>query len=95
MLEVAENFMGFRPSDKLESICADAYEFVDKAEEAQMIIMDVNYQEEDTSISPPWKFLEADFIKKLLSLSQEHTFLAINALCYTEDAKKRIVETLK
>jgi hypothetical protein len=60
-----------------------------------MIIMDVNFTGEDPSISPPWKFLEADFLKALLSLSSEHLFLAINVLCYSEESKKRITDTLK
>ena len=60
-----------------------------------MIIMDVNFTGEDPSVSPPWKFLDLSFIKALLSLSSEHIFLAINILCYSEESKTRITETLK
>lgn len=60
-----------------------------------MVIMDVNFHGEDPNISPPWKFLEADFLKKLISLSQDHIFVAINVLCYSDESRKRLEETLK
>lgn len=55
--------------------------------------MDVNYQEDDTSISPPWKFLDTEFIQKLSDLANPKTaYLTFNILYYTEDAKKRVFE---
>ena len=49
---------------KIESICADAFEWINNATnkgDYDIIIVDVNYTEEDKSISPPWKFLETEF----------------------------------
>ena len=50
MLSVAEKYFGFQAGDKIESICADAYEYIDKSTSKgayDIIIMDINYQEDD------------------------------------------------
>ena len=55
--------------------------------------MDINYQEDDTSISPPWKFQDAAFLQKLNDLANPDTaYLTFNILWYSEDAKKRVFE---
>ena len=77
----------------LESKCEDAFKYVNDSKEKatyDLIVMDINYQEEDKSISPPWKFLEAEFMTKLASLAADGTsYLALNILYYDEEAKQR------
>ena len=72
--------------EAVDSVLGDAYDFVEKCKDSfDMLFMDVNFTAEDPSISPPWKFLEKDFIQKLLDLSD--TFVTINVLCYSGEAK--------
>lgn len=52
---------------------ADAYKFVQDyqvtpATKFDMIFMDINYEEENLQLSPPKKFLDTDFLSKLLVL---------------------------
>jgi hypothetical protein len=45
--------------------------------------MDINFKAEDPNISPPWKFLEKEFLQKLVDISNnECSYIAINVLCY-------------
>lgn len=47
---------------------ADAYKYVNDNDKQKydVIIMDINYEEEDIHLSPPKKFLEPDFVQKLM-----------------------------
>lgn len=61
-----------------------------------MVVMDINFTAEDPSISPPWKFLEADFLKSLLALcAAGPAFVTINVLCYSDEAKAKLIENLQ
>lgn len=66
MLNAAKDHFGFKTEGtKIESICADAFEWINNATnkgDYDIIIVDVNYTEEDKSISPPWKFLDTEFL---------------------------------
>ena len=66
MLKTAKEHFGFHTEGtNIDSQCADAYEFVNNASNKgayDIIIMDVNYSDDDKSISPPWKFLETEFL---------------------------------
>jgi hypothetical protein len=52
--------------------------------------MDINYQEDDLSISPPKKFVEPQFLNKLVSMTNEDGLVAFNLLCYEKKALKGI-----
>ena len=59
--------------------------------------MDINFTAEDPSISPPWKFLEADFLKCLLGLAPADgpAYVTINVLCYSDEARNKLLENLR
>lgn len=96
MLDIAEKYFGFvSENGKIESLCEDAYDFVNKSKDKfDLIIMDINYSEEDKNISPPWKFLESDFLQKLCDLGSESCLVALNILYYSADAKKRVFDNI-
>ena len=97
MLKVAEKYFGFVPGGKIESICGDAYEFVQKPENKDkydLIIMDINYTEEDLNISPPWKFLDTEFLQKVVDLAGDNALIALNVLYYTKDAKQKVFDNI-
>jgi spermidine synthase len=98
MLTVAERYFGFQAGEKLESVCADAYDYVASSSDKgafDMIIMDINYSEEDLNISPPWKFLETEFLQKVVDLANDNALIALNVLYYSKDAKARVFENIK
>lgn len=68
MIKIAKEFFGFQEDEKLKSVIGDAYDYVSKGctEKFDIVIMDINYEEEDTGISPPVKFLQKNFLHKLL-----------------------------
>jgi hypothetical protein len=54
----------------LQSVIADAYEFVNsqgsKKTKFDILYMDINYEESNMQLSPPFKFLETSFLQALL-----------------------------
>ena len=116
MLKIAEKYFGFQNGGKIESLCEDAYEYVNKskglkidlndkknsqnikinynAEKFDLIIMDINYTEEDKNISPPWKFLETEFLQKICDMGSENCLIAFNILYYSADAKKKVFDNI-
>ena len=67
MLKVAEKYFGFHTDEKLVSLCEDAFDYVNntkvpKEKLFDIIVMDINFSEEDKLISPPWKFLSTEFL---------------------------------
>jgi spermidine synthase len=65
VIKVAQEFFGFHPDEVLKSEIADAFAFVLalNPESYDIVIMDVNYEEEDVKVSPPKKFFEPEFIR--------------------------------
>lgn len=97
MLQVAEKYFGFQPGDKIESHCGDAYEFVqnpDNKEKYDLIIMDINYTEEDLNISPPWKFLDTEFLQQVVDLASDNALIALNVLYYSKEAKQKVFDNI-
>lgn len=71
MVTLAQRYFGFKPEGQVESVIADAHQFVmDHSPDAKydIIICDVNCTMDDQSISPPWNFFEKEFLDKLVSL---------------------------
>jgi spermidine synthase len=68
IVKVAKEYFGFVTDDKLKSVIADAYEYVNNYNSAKfdVIIMDINYEESELNLSPPLKFMDAGFLRKLL-----------------------------
>jgi spermidine synthase len=92
MLKVAKDHFGFKTEGtNIESIEGDAYDFINNATNKgtyDIIIVDINYTEDDKSISPPWKFLETDFLKKVADLATaESAYLAFNILYYSDQSR--------
>lgn len=55
MLKVAKEYFGFSEDEKVKAVIQDAYEYVNQggAENFDIILMDINYEEADLGISPP------------------------------------------
>lgn len=93
MLTLAEEYFGFKPSDKLESIHGDAHQFVmdsDQTGKYDIILCDVNCHSEDQSISPPWNFLNKEYLTKLESLLSPTGYLAMNVLYYSKETAEKV-----
>jgi len=58
--------------------------------------MDINYTDEDKSISPPWKFLEPAFLQKVSDMAKpQDAFIGLNILYYTEATKQKVEKNLQ
>ena len=69
-MKIAEKYFGFKTDDKLISKIEDAFDFIMKEyEKEDIIFMDINFKAEDPNISPPRKFLEKEFLQKLVEIS--------------------------
>lgn len=71
----------------------DAYDFVTKepAGRFDAIIIDINFQSDDLSISPPWKFLSLEFFNGLIKhANQERFYISMNVLYYDEETKQKV-----
>ena len=69
MVKIGKEYFGFREDEVVKSVIADAYEYVEKiqgGEKFHIIFMDVNYEEKEVGMSPPFKFVQTDFLNKLL-----------------------------
>lgn len=83
MLKVAQDHFGFTPDDGvIESVVADAYEYVESAgtEQFDLIFMDVSYEEGNTGVSPPLKYLQPNFITKVVSMLKPGGLAAYNTI---------------
>lgn len=81
VLKIAKEYCGFLEDDKLKSVIADAYRFVNDyqvtpATKFDMIFMDINYEEDNIQLSPPRKFLSQEFLAKLL-VSDQSCFIVL------------------
>jgi spermidine synthase len=71
VIKIAKEYFGFLEDDKLKSVIADAFKFVNDyavtpATKFDMIFMDINYEEDNINLSPPRKFLTQEFLAKLM-----------------------------
>jgi spermidine synthase len=76
----------------LKSVIADAYEYVNTYDgpKFDIVIMDINYEEANLMLTPPKKFLEPDFLKKLTDLMTPEGFATFNTLTYDNETKQEI-----
>lgn len=83
MIKIAKEYFGFQEDEKVKSVIADAYKYVDEitsGEKFDIVVMDINYEEDNISLSPPKKFLEREFLAKLINLTTEEGFVTFNLL---------------
>ena len=82
MVKVATENFGFHPDDILKSEIADAYQFVasQKPESYDIVVLDVNYEEDDLKVSPPKKYFEPDFISSLHRIAKPNALIAFNSI---------------
>ena len=94
MVKLATKYFGFNPeSDKIESKIMDAFDYVTKEPAGQYdaIIIDINFQKDDLSISPPWPFFSQEFFDGLLKHAHpERFYIAMNVLYYDEETKQKV-----
>ena len=100
VLIAAKNHFGFSPEEEplIESVKSDAFDFIwsQSANSYDMVFFDVNYEEGEVKVSPPFKFFQPDFLAKLVDITtQEGGLVAINTII--EDAANRnvVVENLR
>jgi spermidine synthase len=86
----------------VKSIIADAYQYVNdyNSTKFDMVFMDVNYEEDNLEISPPMKFLQTEFLRKLtVSLGKNlilkdlvtaDGFVTFNLLSYDKETTDRV-----
>ena len=68
MVRVGKEYFGFKEDEVVKSVIGDAYQFVEenKGDKFDAIFMDINYEEKELGMSPPFKFVESRFLDKLL-----------------------------
>lgn len=57
--------------------------------------MDINYEESDLSVSPPFKFLDTTFLEKLLNLLTPEGYLSFNLLAYDKKTLDRVYTNIR
>jgi spermidine synthase len=84
IVQVAKDYFGLVEDAKLKSVIHDAYEYVNESssEVFDLIFMDINYEDSDLSISPPFKFIETSFLQKLLDMLSPNGYLTFNLITY-------------
>lgn len=87
IVEVAKNYFGFVEDEKLKSVIGDAYAFVNEGslQQFDLIFMDINYEDANNGISPPFKFIETAFLDKLLDMLTDTGFVTLNLLTYDKE----------
>jgi ubiquinone/menaquinone biosynthesis C-methylase UbiE len=97
MLKIAEQQFGFHPAKFTKSHVGDALTYVNGLQKNfyNMICMDINYEEADNSISPPFKFMAPEYIARLIGLLKEEGLLTFNIICYDKKLLEQAVETLR
>jgi spermidine synthase len=92
VLLAAKDHFGFNAEEDplIDSLNCDAFEFVwgQSANTYDMVFFDVNYEEGEDKVSPPLKYLQPDFLAKLVEITtEEGGLVAINTII--EDAANR------
>ncbi len=62
---MAKEYFGFKEDDKIISVIDDAYDYINKQsndKQFDIILMDINYEEQNMDMSPPMKFVETNFL---------------------------------
>ena len=97
MLKVAETQFGFKPAKFTKSHVADAMTCVNGLASGfyNLICMDINYEEGNSQISPPFKFMAPEYISRLLALLRDGGLLTFNIICYDKLLLEKAVEMLK
>lgn len=58
--------------------------------------MDINYEEEDTGLNPPQKFLDPHFLHKVLAKAKPvDSIVAINTIIRDESKKKEVYQQFR
>lgn len=91
-MKIGQKYFGLVLDEKLKSVTADAYEYVNNynGPKFDIIIMDINYEEANLHLSPPKKFLEPEFLSKLTDIMSNEGFATFNVLSYDNDTKNEV-----
>lgn len=97
MLKIAEQQFGFKPEKFTKSVVGDALTYVNGLQPGfyNMICMDINYEELNSAISPPMKFMAKPYVSRLLALLKDNGLLTFNIVCYDKEMLETAVATLK
>jgi len=97
MLKIAETQFGFKPAKFTKSVTGDALTHVNGLANGfyNMICMDINYEEGNDQISPPFKFMSFEYIRRLIALLKNGGLLTFNIICFDKLLLEKAVEILK
>ena len=56
--------------------------------------MDINYEESNLMLSPPKKFLEPEFLKKLTDIMTPEGLATFNVLSYDNETKHEVLSLI-
>jgi len=54
-----------------------------------MLFVDINFSDDDLSINPPIKFLVTEYLQRLVELTSDNGFVAVNLLLWTASKETR------
>ena len=83
---------------QIESVCADAYDFVSTldANQFDMILIDINNEDEAEGVNPPFKFFAPEFLAKLMDITcEEGGLIAFNTILDGEANRRKVMQNLK
>lgn len=92
-VELGKEHFGFHTDSVVESVIADAHDFVKQAKSSSydLVFMDVCYEvASEEGISPPRHFLSQEFITQLQNILTKDGVCAINSMIKNEEAKQVI-----
>lgn len=93
MVNVARNFFGFQEDEQIKSVIGDAYDYPSKAvsnnEIYDMVFVDINFSDDDLALNPPIRFLDTEYLQRLVELISDNGFVAINLLLWTASKETR------
>lgn len=93
MINIARNFFGFQEDEQIKSVIGDAYDYVHTAvsnnEIYDMIFVDINFSDDNLALNPPIKFLDTEYLQRLVELTTDNGFVAVNLLLWTANKETR------
>nr|SVE89152.1 EOG090X02SD [Daphnia sinensis] len=102
MVELAEKYFGFKPSENLRPHIADGLSFVrdlaatESSERYGCIMLDVDCKDRSLGIScPPPSFLDPNFIESVKQCLNPHGLFFMNLVCRDEAKRNNVMEMLR
>ncbi|KAG5850025.1 hypothetical protein ANANG_G00077890 [Anguilla anguilla] len=101
ILEVAQNWFGFQPDDRLKVTLGDGLEHINKLESQgghfyDVIMFDVDSKDATVGMScPPPAFVEKDFLEKVRNLLTPRGVFMLNLVCRNSSLREGVVARVR